>query len=176
MAVTTKVASYKQNIQRTDFAMQRLTPQEGPMRARRRGGWRMRSQTAYKPGSVPPPCGDATVIPLDRPLRSGSRDQPGRLGRRGPLLRAWSEGGRRPYSVLLLAGLAMPSRSPGPRWALTPPFHPYLPALCELRKAVCFLWRFPWGRPRRALPAAISPWSPDFPPSPRSEESDRPAV
>ena len=32
------------------------------------------------------------------------------------------------------------------------------------RKAVCFLWRYPWGRPRRALPAALSPWSPDFPP------------
>ena len=30
-----------------------------------------------------------------------------------------------PYLVLLQAGLAMPSRSPGPRWALTPPFHPY---------------------------------------------------
>ncbi len=29
--------------------------------------------------------------------------------------------------------------------------------------AVCFLWRCPWGRPRRALPAAMSSWSPDFP-------------
>ena len=34
---------------------------------------------------------------------------------------------RGPYSVLLQAGLAMPSLSPGPRWALTPPFHPYRP-------------------------------------------------
>ena len=33
---------------------------------------------------------------------------------------------RHPYSVLLLAGLAMPSPSPGPRCALTAPFHPYL--------------------------------------------------
>ena len=30
-------------------------------------------------------------------------------------------------------------------------------------KAVCFLWRYPWARARRALPAALSPWSPDFP-------------
>jgi hypothetical protein len=30
--------------------------------------------------------------------------------------------------------------------------------------AVCFLWHFPWGRPRRALPGTIFPWSPDFPP------------
>jgi hypothetical protein len=31
--------------------------------------------------------------------------------------------------------------------------------------AVCFLWHFPWGRPRRALPGTVFPWSPDFPPS-----------
>jgi hypothetical protein len=42
-----------------------------------------------------------------------------------------------------------------------------------------FLWHFPWGRPRRALPGTVPPWSPDFPPSPlaldRGEErpSDR---
>ncbi|AAL51749.1 hypothetical protein BMEI0568 [Brucella melitensis bv. 1 str. 16M] len=29
--------------------------------------------------------------------------------------------------------------------------------------AVCFLWHFPWGRPRRALPGIVFPWSPDFP-------------
>jgi len=34
------------------------------------------------------------------------------------------------------------------------------------RPAVCFLWHFPWGRPRRALPGTLSPWSPDFPPPP----------
>ncbi len=32
----------------------------------------------------------------------------------------------RPYSVLLPVGLAMPSPLPGPRCALTAPFHPYL--------------------------------------------------
>ena len=26
-----------------------------------------------------------------------------------------------------------------------------------------FLWHFPWGRPRRALPGTVFPWSPDFP-------------
>lgn len=31
---------------------------------------------------------------------------------------------RDPYSALLPVGLAMPVRLPGPRWALTPPFHP----------------------------------------------------
>ena len=29
--------------------------------------------------------------------------------------------------------------------------------------AVCFLWHFPWGRPRRALPGILILWSPDFP-------------
>lgn len=30
--------------------------------------------------------------------------------------------------------------------------------------AVRFLLHFPWGRPRRALPGTVFPWSPDFPP------------
>ena len=55
----------------------------------------------------------------------------------------------------------MPPTLPPARWALTPPFHP---CPSEPRpRAVCSLWRFPSGRPGRALPAAISPWSPDFP-------------
>jgi hypothetical protein len=45
-----------------------------------------RDQTACKPGSVPSACehANATIIPLDRPLPDGSRDLPGRLGRRRP--------------------------------------------------------------------------------------------
>src|SRR5204862_4671739 len=27
----------------------------------------------------------------------------------------------------------------------------------------CFLWHFPWGRPRRPLAGTVVPWSPDFP-------------
>ena len=68
----------------------------------------------------------------------------------------------RPYLVLLQAGLAMPSPLLGPRCALTAPFHPY-PTLNSRTRAVCFLWRCPWDRSRRVLPAAMSPWSPDFP-------------
>ena len=52
--------------------------------------------------------------------------------------------------------------------------HPFTLAARE-REAVCFLWRFPSGRPGRKLSAAFSPWSPDFPR--RSElRRDRPAV
>jgi len=32
-----------------------------------------------------------------------------------------------------------------------------------LASAVCSLWHFPWGHPRRALPGTVLPWSPDFP-------------
>ncbi len=57
----------------------------------------------------------------------------------------------------------MPLTLPRERCALTAPFHP-----CRARRAaVCFLWRFPWGRPRRTLSGAVSPWSPDFPPRAR---------
>ena len=41
--------------------------------------------------------------------------------------------------------------------------------------AVYFLWHCPWGRPRRALPGTVPPWSPDFP-LPHRAGSGRPAV
>src|SRR3954449_6533557 len=59
----------------------------------------------------------------------------------------------RPYSVLLPVWFALPLLLPGARWALTPPFHPCRGMTTEVAKAaaVCFLWHFPWGRPRRML-------------------------
>ena len=44
-------------------------------------------------------------------------------------------------------------------------------------RAVCFLLHCPWGRPRRALPGTVFPWSPDFPPR-RAEarQSGHPAI
>ena len=63
------------------------------------------------------------------------------------------------------------------RGALLP--HPFTLARrpCGPGRAVCSLWHFPWGRPRRALPGSVLPWSPDFPP-PRPEGGDggHPAV
>src|ERR1700754_4823079 len=76
-----------------------------------------------------------------------------------------SRGARRPYSVLLPVGFAVPSALPRPRCALTAPFHPHPAAGREaLSEAVCFLWHCPWGRPRRRLSGTVPPWSPDFPP------------
>jgi len=47
----------------------------------------------------------------------------------------------------------------------------------DLARAVCFLWHFPWGRPRRRLAGIVFPWSPDFPlPANRFVGSGRPAV
>jgi len=49
-----------------------------------------------------------------------------------------------------------------PRGGLLP--HPFtLAGRRERGPVVCFLRHFPWGRPRRALPGTVSPWSPDFP-------------
>ena len=43
---------------------------------------------------------------------------------------------------------------------------------CQSKWAVCFLWHFPWGRPRRALPGTVFPWSPDFPPPTRRRRAE----
>ena len=70
---------------------------------------------------------------------------------------------RRPYSVLLPVGFAVPSLLPRTRCALTAPFHPYPASPFGRRRAVCFLWHCPWGCPRRRLSGTVLPWSPDFP-------------
>jgi hypothetical protein len=115
------------------------------------------------------------AIPLGRRLPAASRDLPGR-GPETALARGcpWAA---RPYSVLLPVGFSLPVPLPVPRCALTAPFHP-----CPARgrtpgRAVSFLWHCPWGRPRRALPGTVFPWSPDFPPpAPCGVESGHPAV
>ena len=71
----------------------------------------------------------------------------------------------RPYSVLLLEGLAVPPPLPGARCALTAPFQP-CPGI-SAPSAVCFLLRFPWSRLRRMLSGTMFPRSPDFPPARR---------
>ena len=50
---------------------------------------------------------------LTQPTRTAGRKQPSGFPP------------RRPYSVLLPVGFAVPPLLPGARWALTPPFHPY---------------------------------------------------
>ena len=56
--------------------------------------------------------------------------------------------------TLLLKRFSVPRPSPGGRWALTPPFHPYLLAASRPAEAVCFLWHClsPAGRSARTAP------------------------
>lgn len=78
-------------------------------------------------------------------------DLPGHLAR-AALERCPRTPVRRPTSFLALlrVGFALPSQSPGTRWSLTPPFHPY-----PLTWAVCFLWHCPAGRPGWVLPTTL---------------------
>ena len=106
------------------------------------------------------------TIPLGRPLPGASRDLPERRRGSSPGPRKPPRGDsrtHRSYSVLLPVGFTVPSPSPGARCALTAPFHPCRRS-AKRTPAVCFLWHFPWGCPRRALPGTVFPWSPDFPP------------
>ncbi len=134
---------------------------------------------------VTPAC--VTAIPLGRRLPGASSNQPGRPD---PDIdpgatRLKREAPRRPYSVLLPVGFAVPPALPPARCALTAPFHPCCaPSHSRPRKrgrlgwgtAVCFLWHFPWARARRTLSGTACPWSPDFPlrapshPSPQAGE------
>src|ERR1700722_9987928 len=129
---------------------------------------------ACKPGSVPACAGDG---------HSSGTPVAGRLARptRTTIRKRIN---CHPYLVLLPVGLALPRPLPCARCALTAPFQPcsssplsglrrsrpFRACRAEVakqrRRAVSFLWRYPWGRPRRTLSGTVSPWSPDFPPSP----------
>ena len=122
-------------------------------------------QTACKPGSVPAPKpkpgamdGHSSGMPvtghLARPTRATSRKHRCRLPGVPPLF------GLAPGGVCRAASVA--GRAVGSYPTVSP-----LPDGFAARKracpAVCFLWHFPWGRPRRTLSGTVSPWSPDFP-------------
>jgi len=105
-------------------------------------------QTACKPGSVPVLAGGGWPFIWDarrRAPRATDPDGGAETRPAGP-----REPACHPYLVLLPVGFALPPPLPAPRCALTAPFHPCRPAL--RRGGGMFLWHFPWGRPRRALP------------------------
>ena len=78
-------------------------------------------QPACKPGSVRRCLHRVTAIPLGRRLPVASSNLPGRQDPdTGPATCA----ARRPYSVLLPVGFAVPLPLPEARCALTAPFHP----------------------------------------------------
>jgi len=101
------------------------------------------------------------AIRLGRPLPDASRDLPeGRCGyspvaqSHQPFLFGLAPGGV--YPAVPVAEDAVRSYR-----TLSP-----LPTDRDINfgaQAVCFLWHFPWSRPRRELPGTVFPWSPDFP-------------
>ena len=135
-----------------------------------------RRQTVCKPGSVQPltawdghSSGTRLAARLTRPTRAAGRKCPCgtafRPARRPPLF-GLAPGGVCPAAPVT-GGAVRSCRSVSP-----------LPAGRGrlLARAVCFLWHFPWGRPRRPLAGTVFPWSPDFPPPRVAPGSGRPAV
>jgi len=100
------------------------------------------------------------AIPLGRPLPDASCDLPGQRPRKpglgpaetGPVPSLFGLAPGGVYRATAVAGGAVRSYR-----TLSP-----LPA-GRSAQAVYFLLHCPWGRPRRALPGTVFPWSPDFP-------------
>ncbi len=121
-------------------------------------------QTACKPGSVLTPSkpgamdghssGTSVAERLARPTRATTRKHRCRLPGVSPLFGLAPGGVCHAASVAGRAVGSYPTVSPLPGW---------FAARKRANPAVCFLWHFPWGRPRRTLSGTVSPWSPDFP-------------
>ncbi len=112
-----------------------------------------------------------TAIPLGRALRRASRDQPGRRIENLPVASPCGEQPAAPIRSCSRWGLPCRPCRQG-RGALLPP---RFTLTSGKPAAVCFLWHYPWGRPRRPLAGTVFPWSPDFPPA-GHPASDRPTV
>ena len=115
------------------------------------------------------------AIHLGRPSPDASRNRPERRRER-PARRSRQNRGRLPLLLGLAPGGVCPAaavaggavRSYRTISPLPPmPSHEAIPGTTGL--GGMFLWHFPWGRPRRALPGTVPPWSPDFPPSRRPQ-------
>ena len=130
--------------------------------AGRRRVERKRAQTACKPGPVPALKSDGWPFVWDVRCRTPRATYPGG-GAETRLPATPKSPGRPPLFGLAPGGVyhAVPVAGDAVRSyrTLSP-----LPAGRKAAPAVCFLWHFPWGRPRRALPGTVLPWSPDFPP------------
>src|SRR5690349_17850998 len=90
-------------------------------------------QTACKPGSVHASKGDGWPFLWDARCRAPRATDPGG-GAETPLAGCPA---CRPYLVLLPVGFAVPLALPLARWALTPPFHPYLAGEPAWRSVLC---------------------------------------
>ena len=95
------------------------------------------------------------TIHLEHPLLGVSRNQPGQRAGKAPKLSPHAT------PIRSCSQWGLPCRCHcWKRGALLP--HRFTRA--GIYPAVCFLWHFPWGCPRRTLSGTVFPWSPDFPP------------
>ena len=113
-------------------------------------------------------AGDWMTIHLGHPSPDASCNQPGRRPE-APCCQ-WLAPSQPAVPIRSCSRWGLPcQRRCRRRGALLP--HRFTLARAEAQ-AVCSLWHCPWGRPRRALPGTVSPWSPDFPP-PRPKARQR---
>src|SRR5690349_1886890 len=91
-----------------------------------------------------------------RPAVAGRLERPTRRHRAGsPRTPAQDGGGPPSLLALLRVGFTEPHRSPGVRWSLTPPFHPYQHSVGDAVLAVCSLWHCPAGHPGSPLTTTL---------------------
>ncbi len=133
-----------------------------------------RGLTRVSPASVfPLPAGSDVRDPVSRVLYSTQEwnddhfsGTPLARGLERPTRRALARASTcPPYLVFLRVGFALPALSPGPRCALTAPFHPYRAARGDL--AVYFLWHFPWPHDRLPLTTTLARGARTFLPASR---------
>src|ERR1700730_3583267 len=129
-------------------------------------------QTACKPGSVPPEevvLGRGWPFLWDARCRAPRATDPSGGAKVRP---AFPRAGMPAAPTWSCSRWGFPCRSRCRRRGALLPHRFTLAGRPAFRDgpAVYFLWHFPWGRPRRALPGTVPPWSPDFPPSAQGGE------
>src|SRR3954453_4770064 len=99
-----------------------------------------------------------------RPAVAGRLERPTRRHRAGSPRTPAQDGGEPPSLLALLrVGFTEPHRSPGARWSLTPPFHPYQHVVRRRGAGGLFSGALSRGSPRVAVNDHPALWSPDVP-------------
>jgi len=126
--------------------------------------------------ALPSRDGHSSAASVTRRLQQPTRTARSGHGSQGSL-RSCGQAPRRPYSVLLPVGFAVPLALPQARCALTAPFHPYRFQSAWRKRRSVLCGTFPGLHTRRTLSGTVCPWSPDFPLGPPFGlgPSDRPA-
>ncbi len=99
------------------------------------------------------PSVEAAIIPLERSSPIASSSQPAGSGESPSDFLSEAAPA---YAALHPMGFAVPDALPHPRWALTPPFHPYRErSLARAARRSASLWHCPRRFRHRALPGIV---------------------